>query len=531
MQIRKPVIRSLAECAALALLAGAITSPAWAMTQYEMQKLLASDGAPGDTFGSSVAVDKDTAVIGASDSAYVFIRGSGGSWTEEQKLTTSDGEEYSFGSPVAVDGDTILIGGADEDERGLIYVFMRSSGGIWTEQQKFTASDVEGLDRFGEAIAMDKDTAVIGAWSNDDNGPNSGSAYVFKRGSAGVWTEQQKLTASDAERWARFGESVAVDEDEDTAIIGASSSAYVFMRSSEGVWAEQQNLPVGGFDSAVAIDGHTIVVGDNLDNDIGDESGAVYVFTHSSAGIWTEQQKLIASDGEAWDQFGSSVAVDGDTVVIGAWDDDNGESSGSVYVFTRSSAAVWTEQKKLLAIDAEAHDWFGSSVAVDGDTGMIGAFGDDDNGFFSGSAYVVALVTNVHIDIKPHHKRNKINPRSRGRIWVAILSDTGPESPFDPLSLVDIPTVEFGPDGAKAKRYKVKDINKDGLGDLLLRFKIRKTGIACRDTEATLIGKTFDGLSFTGTDSIKTVGCKPKKCHKKKHYDGNYHDDKRHQGN
>jgi len=114
----------------------------------------------------------------------------------------------------------------------------------------------------------------------------------------------------------------------------------------------------------------------------------------------------------------------------------------------------------------------------------------------------------VDIDVKPGNTQNVINPRAKGGIWVGILFDTDSESTFDPSSQVDIPTVEFGPDGAKARRYKVKGINRDGIGDLLLRFKIQKTGIDCGDTEATLIGETFDGQSFSGTDTIKTVGCK-----------------------
>jgi hypothetical protein len=117
----------------------------------------------------------------------------------------------------------------------------------------------------------------------------------------------------------------------------------------------------------------------------------------------------------------------------------------------------------------------------------------------------------VTIDIKPGNSSNIINPRSRGGIWVAVLSD----SEFDPSSQINVPTVEFGPDGARAIRQKVKDVNKDGIGDLLLRFKMPETGIACGDTEAVLIGETFDGQSITGTDSVKTVGCKPKKQHKK----------------
>ena len=137
---------------------------------------------------------------------------------------------------------------------------------------------------------------------------------------------------------------------------------------------------------------------------------------------------------------------------------------------------------------------------------------DPNRGFGVGNRFVV--VTSVTIDIKPGSKRNIINPRSRGGVWVAVLSDTNSTSPFDPSSQTDIPTVEFGPDGAKAIRHKVKDVNNDGLGDLLLRFKIPATGIACGDTEATLIGETFDGLSFDGTDLIKTVGCKSKRGHR-----------------
>lgn len=110
---------------------------------------------------------------------------------------------------------------------------------------------------------------------------------------------------------------------------------------------------------------------------------------------------------------------------------------------------------------------------------------------------------NVNIDIKPRNKRNVVKPRARGGIYVAVLSD----SKFDPLQ-IEIPTVRFGPDGAQAIRHKVKDINRDGLGDLLLRFNIRATGIACGNTEATLTGSTFSGQSFSGSDAIKTIRCK-----------------------
>jgi len=278
-----------------------LAPPIWALTPIEVAKLTASDGASYDRFGISVALDGDTALIGVlkgrnSGSAYVFTRNAG-VWTEQAKLTASDSTDRDFfGWPVAVDGDTALIGAytyVDERQNsGSAYVFTRNAG-VWTEQAKLTASDGTNYDNFGRSVAVDGDTALIGASWDDDNGPESGSAYVFTR-NAGVWTEQAKLTASDGSRYGLFGQSVAVDGD--TALIGVPT-----------------------------------------DEDNGSFSGSAYVFTRN-AGVWTEQAKLTASDGTDRDYFGVPVAVDGDTALIGAsLDDDNGPSSGSAYVFTRNA--------------------------------------------------------------------------------------------------------------------------------------------------------------------------------------------------
>ena len=345
----------------LALLAGLIASPTWALTLDEIQKLLASDGAAFDEFGVSVAVDGDTAVVGA--------------WSDDD----------------------------DGNGSGSAYVFTRSAG-VWTEQQELTASDVAAFDEFGHSVAVDGNTAMIGAQGDDDNGSQAGAVYVFTR-SAGVWTEQQKLTASDAADFDDFSSSIAIDGD--TAVIGARfgdlsnlfvesdfGATYVFT-SNAGVWTEQQKLIASDgakedqFGGSVAVDGDTAVIGAHLDGDNGIESGSAYVFTRDT-GVWTEQQKLTASDGAAGHEFGISVAVGGDTAVIGAWlDDDNGDESGSVYAFTRS-AGVWSEQPKLIASDAAAFDHFGQAVAMAGNTSVIGATRDDDNGSASGSGYVFA---------------------------------------------------------------------------------------------------------------------------------------------
>jgi hypothetical protein len=139
----------------------------------------------------------------------------------------------------------------------------------------------------------------------------------------------------------------------------------------------------------VSVSGDTAVIGAGSDDDNGDESGSAYVFVRAADGTWSQQAKLTAADGAAIDCFGWSVAVSGGTAVIGAaGDDDNGDQSGSAYVFVRAVDGTWSQQAKLTAPDGAAEDLFGISVAVDGGTAVIGAYQDDDRGENSGSAYV-----------------------------------------------------------------------------------------------------------------------------------------------
>ena len=399
----------------------------------QVAKLTASDGAAVDYFGESVAVDGDTIVVGAyndddngtaSGSAYVYVRQSG-AWSQVAKLTASDGAAVDyFGESVAVDGDTIVVGAYWDDDNGRdsgsAYVFTKPDTG-WTTTNSFaaklTASDGADLDYFGESVAVDGDTIVVGAYWDDDNGRDSGSAYVFTKPGTG-WTTTNsfaaKLTASDGAGLDYFGESVAVDGD--TIVVGAyndddngrdSGSAYVFTKPGTG-WTTTSSFAAkltasdgagrDYFGESVAVDGDTIVVGAYNDDDNGTNSGSAYVFTKPGTG-WTTTSsfaaKLTASDGVAVDNFGESVAVDGDTIVVGAYkDDDNGTNSGSAYVFTKPGTG-WTTTNsfaaKLTASDGAAVDYFGESVAVDGDTIVVGAYQDDDKGKNSGSTYVYAV--------------------------------------------------------------------------------------------------------------------------------------------
>ena len=333
-------------------------------------KLYASDAAADDRFGMCVSLNEDTALIGSvldddngvsnSGSVYIFTRSSAdGTFTQQSKLYASDAAASDlFGISVSLYGNTALIGAHSDDDNGVsdsgsVYVFTRSSAdGTFTQQAKLHANDAAASDKFGISVSLYGNTALIGAHSDDDNGvSDSGSVYVFTRSSAdGTFTPQAKLHANDAAVGDNFGISVSLYGD--TALIGA-----------------------------------------RLDDDNGvSDSGSVYIFTRSSAdGTFTQQAKLHANDAAASDRFGVSVSLYGDTALIGArHDDDNGVSdSGSVYIFTRSSVdGTFTQQSKIYASDAAVGDNFGVSVSLDGNTALIGAYYDDNNGSNSGSVYV-----------------------------------------------------------------------------------------------------------------------------------------------
>ncbi|MFC1979198.1 FG-GAP repeat protein, partial [Chloroflexota bacterium] len=270
--------------------------------------------------------------------------------TTETKLLITDGSDgFYLGNASCVDADTIIVGSVEDDENGAdsgsAHVFIRS-GSTWSHQQKLIAIDGEVNDYFGAAVAISGDTAVVGVPLDDDNVADSGSAYVFVR-SGSVWSHQQKLTAGDGDTGDFFGASVSIS-------------------------------------------GDTVVVGAYGADDSGTDSGSAYVFVRSGS-VWSQQQKLTAGDGDTGDFFGGMVAISNNTILAGSpLDDDNGTDSGSTYVFERSGS-VWSQQQKLVPDDGAAGDHFGGSVAISGDTAVVGAYGDDNNGTDSGSAYVFDL--------------------------------------------------------------------------------------------------------------------------------------------
>jgi len=371
----------------------------FAMTSWiEKTKLLASDGEQNDRFAVSVSIDGDYAIVGAffdddngdsSGSAYIF-KCTDGNWSEEQKLTASDSEQGDrFAVSVSIDGDYAIIGADNDDElMGSAYIFKRTDD-VWSEEQKLTASDGIAGDNFGISVSIDGDYAIIGAYVDDNiYGYDAGSAYVFKC-TDDVWSEEQKLIASDGAAFDKFGFSVSIDGD--YAIVGAffdddrTGSAYVFV-CTDDVWSEEQKLIASDgaaydyFSRSVSIDGNYAIIGAKGDDD---QMGSAYVFKRTDIS-WSEEQKLNASDGATGDNFGDSVSIDGNYAIIGA---SNNNNTGSAYIF-KCTCSSWSEEQKLNASDGATGDNFGGSVSINGATSIIGAPWDNDNGNGSGSAYI-----------------------------------------------------------------------------------------------------------------------------------------------
>jgi len=317
----------------------------------------------------------------------------------ETKLTSSDPAAGDrFGESVAISGNTALVGAYRDDDKGTnsgsAYLFDVTTG---NQIAKLTASDTDAGDFFGSSVALSGNTALVGAFLDDDGGNRSGSAYLFD-----VTTGNQiaKLTASDADAGDSFGWSVAISGN--TALVGAfgdggegnrSGSAYLFDVATGNQIAKLNASDAAAHDffgRSVAISGNTALVGAYGNDDGGDESGSAYLFDVTTG---NQIAKLNASDAAARDWFGRSVAISGNTALVGASGDDDGGSypAGSAYLF---DVTTGNQIAKLTASDADEYDRFGWSVAISGNTALIGADSDDD---YSGSAYLFDVTTGNQI--------------------------------------------------------------------------------------------------------------------------------------
>ena len=401
----------------LALFSGLLLAiaPSTATAQCELDKVYASDGGDTDQFGSVMAVASGTVLVGAhfndehgsnAGAAYVYRIQPDGSWLETQKLTASDAatdDRYGFSVDLWANR-TAIVGARYNDDLGYgsgsIYIY-DLVGSTWVEEAKLVADDEQVGSLFGAAVAVHAATAVAGASDDNQGGISSGSAYVFSDGPGG-WAQSAKLNSSDAAVNDRFGASVDVWGN--TVVVGAYSAddpvvgdgtgaAYVFERQGNQ-WSEVAKLtastpsPAALFGQQVRVDGTTIVAGAVFANGVGFNTGAAYVFERQLDGSWIETGKLMADDGQDGDMFGASVAVSGDTILVGAWATDAG--AGSVYTFKNLPGDGWTQIAETQASDAQGFEHYGFGLSYDGVHAAVGARqGDDLSGTMNtGSMYV-----------------------------------------------------------------------------------------------------------------------------------------------
>ena len=407
-------------------------------------------GARGESSAATgVNGDQNDNSASNAGAAYVFVR-NGTTWTQQAylKASNTDANDH-FGKSVAISNDTIVVGspyeasaatGVDGDQNdnsanraGAAYVFVRN-GTTWTQQAYLKASLTDAFDLFGTSVAVSNNTIVVGAYGedsaatgvdgdqNDNNAGSAGAAYVFVRDGT-TWTQQAYLKASNTGVGDQFGYSVAVSND--TIVVGArgessaatgvngdqndnsasnAGAAYVFVRNGT-TWTQQAYLKASNTDAddhfgyPVAVSNDTIVVGawpedsattgvngDQINNSAVD-AGAAYVFVRDGT-TWTQQAYLKASNTDAYDGFGGSVAVSNDTIVVSANLEDsaatgvNGDQinnsavdAGAAYVFVRDGT-TWTQQAYIKASNTDADDYFGLRVAVSNDTIVVGALGE-----------------------------------------------------------------------------------------------------------------------------------------------------------
>lgn len=372
----------------------------YSLSTPSSSELVAGDG-DGDNVGRSTGVDGHTALIGApsddgvannNGSAYVF-RYDGASWSQEQKLLPSSADaNENFGESCDLFGDVAVIGahcpgGSCATTNGAAYIF-RYDGTTWSEEERLTASDGASDDRFGDAAAIYGNIAVVGAPRH----ANRGAVYVY-RYDGQMWDEEQKIVGDIVNDGDQFGSEVDVcgdviivgapqDDDADGTEFCESGAAYIF-RYNGSTWVEEQKIVGDGCKQfrglRVAIDGDVAA--------IGTDGTFVHVYRYDGS-TWVEEQQLTATSGSL---DSAQLSVEGDIIVAGnSSDGDAGSSAGAIHVY-RYDGTTWNEGTKLTASDASSGDALGGSIALSGSTVIAGATQADGTVANSGTAYIFAL--------------------------------------------------------------------------------------------------------------------------------------------
>lgn len=386
-----------------------LASPATAVPVNEDQKLLASDASAGDKFGLSVAASADVLVVGAPEkdilfgtlveamgAAYVFTRDENNEWEQTARLTPIDGGtpgvggSSTHGYSVAVSGDTVFVGAPGERA---VYVYAKDGAGGWPHFQKIPSPGADVGDLFGHALAASGDRLLVGA-------PQS--AYFFAYDAVkGIWELVDDFTSSVP--LSAFGTAVAIDGDR--AVIGAmgddflgpaAGAAHVFAWNGEK-WVSEALLRPDDlaasyeFGHSVSIAGDSILVSASRFLLGADGAGKSYRYDRVG-GVWQLRSEFLAADESSAGEFGWSVALQSNAAVVtDNYYDGPAVNSGRAYIFVPNASGDWARSDILEASDAGFSDGFGSWTAIAGSTVVVGSWGDDDGGSTAGAAYVFEL--------------------------------------------------------------------------------------------------------------------------------------------
>ncbi|WP_028974964.1 InlB B-repeat-containing protein [Spirochaeta cellobiosiphila] len=346
----------------------------------------------GDDFAFSVDIDGDYAVFGVPQykekgAVYVYHRTGPNSWDSGHRL---DGKksDSEFGYSVSISGDYILVGARFDldDTKGAAYIYERTGVNNWGNEKVLKASDGAKEDEFGYCVSIDGDSAAIGTgWAE--------AVYVYKKGDNGWSNPSETIIGSSTELRIQFGKAISLDAD--TIAIGAYSKnyrgvVYVYKRAGDNSWGNRTELSAPdlnynkNFGISVALDGDYLVIGDtNLKIMNNSAQGGAYVYQRMSGNSWGNIKNLIASDGRAGDEFGT-VAISGDTILVGAQKVTIGENTfqGAVYMFSRTESNNWNAVSKLTDPSGAMDEYF-SIPALNDKSLVIGALGTKLNKAFA----------------------------------------------------------------------------------------------------------------------------------------------------
>jgi hypothetical protein len=397
--------------------------------QTDEQKLIPADLDPGDFFGRYLAIEGNDIMIGAhqddqngyaSGSLYIFGREEqDDQFSEINKILPEDGNiEEFFGYSIDISGTWAMVGSHHDSDFGGSSgsaFLLKKNEGLWSIHQKILPDDPRAGDEFGKAVGLSGDQIAVGCFLDDDLATNAGSVYIFSL-NEGNPVFIQEFSPIDAKAYDQFGNYLSIKNDR--MIVGVpekkdkgekSGCAYVFKQGQDGIWEQESKLlpddlsPGDEFGQSVFIGNSLLAVGAYKQDVNGENSGAVYIYNYNSS-EWNLVQKIIPPDNQEGDHFGNAVYMDENLLAIGAYfDDDNGSKSGSVYLYKWLNGQ-FEFKSKLISSDGSFGDAFGSSVAIDSNFLLVGAYADSDKGFFSGSAYVYNISELLNIPVSPELK-------------------------------------------------------------------------------------------------------------------------------